>query len=88
MEDWYTALLAVSGASPKPTISQIFNVADMQNLVDILDSQADPIPMRWLNAMFGRVFFGLYRTKALEQVCLLSQVDLGLTGTSLSSIAS
>lgn len=68
MEDWYTSLLAVSGVTPKPSLSQIFNIADMQNLVDTLDHQADPIPMRWLNAMFGRIFFGLYRTKALEQV--------------------
>lgn len=66
MEDWYLALTAASAL--QPTTTEVFSERDMQGLVDTIDTEPDPIPMRWLNAIFGRVFFGLYRTEALEQV--------------------
>lgn len=66
MEDWYLALTAASAL--QPTITEVFSENDMQALVDTIDTEPDPIPMRWLNAMLGRMFFGLYRTEALEQV--------------------
>ena len=66
MEDWYIAL--VQASSLRPTTSDVYSVSDMRALVNTIDTEPDPIPMRWLNAMLGRMFFGLYRTEALEQV--------------------
>lgn len=68
MEDWYLALTCASAA--QPSTEGVFSERDMQALVDTIDTEPDPIPMRWLNAIFGRIFFGLYRTEALEQVSL------------------
>jgi hypothetical protein len=66
MEDWYIALVQASAL--KPTTTDVFSTADMRSLVDVIDTEPDPIPMRWFNAMLGRVFFGVYRTAALEEV--------------------
>lgn len=68
MEDWYLALTQASAL--KPTTNLVFSESDMQALVDTIDTEPDPIPMRWLNAMVGRMFFGVHRTEALEQVSL------------------
>ena len=68
MEDWYIALVQASSLSPNT--SEVFSISDMRALVDTIDTEPDPIPMRWLNAMLGRMFFGLYRTEAVEQVGL------------------
>ncbi|RXK41609.1 hypothetical protein M231_01108 [Tremella mesenterica] len=65
MEDWYLALLSASAL--KPDTADIFSQEDMQSLVDSIDAEADPIPMRWLNAILGRLFFSAYRTEALER---------------------
>ena len=74
MEDWYLALSRVS--SSRLSVSDVFSPVDMQALVDVIDSEPDPIPLRWLNAMFGRMFFGVYRTEALEQVGHLRRCSL------------
>lgn len=66
MEDWYLALTAASAL--KPSTADVFSPNDMQDLINVIDSEADPIPMRWLNGFLGRIFFGLYRTAAVEQV--------------------
>lgn len=68
MEDWFLALTAVS--HDRPTTTDVFSSTDMQALVDLIDTEPDPIPLRWLNAMFGRLFLGVHRTKALEDVSL------------------
>ncbi|WVQ80668.1 hypothetical protein IAT38_002773 [Cryptococcus sp. DSM 104549] len=65
MEDWYTALLRASSQSPE--WDEVFAVNDFQSLVDTIDTEPDPIPMRWFNAMIGRIFFGFYKTEAFEQ---------------------
>ncbi|KAG9011612.1 hypothetical protein FRB94_000776 [Tulasnella sp. JGI-2019a] len=69
MEDWYFALLnatASAGTDAAPSVEPVFSALDMAHLVKTLDQQPDPIPMRWLNALIGRIFFSLYRTSALE----------------------
>ncbi|CAH7685876.1 hypothetical protein BY996DRAFT_8433924 [Phakopsora pachyrhizi] len=71
-EDWYHALVASSKfADPNPKTRFMrdmfmFNSDDMARLVDGIDQQPDPIPMRWMNAMLGRLFLSVYRTQALE----------------------
>ncbi|WWC62485.1 uncharacterized protein I303_105081 [Kwoniella dejecticola CBS 10117] len=67
MEDWYLALLEASSQSSHVKTTDVFQSRDMQDLVNTIDTEPDPIPMRWLNAMFGRLFFSLYKTEALEQ---------------------
>lgn len=73
-EDWYHTLISSMKLSGDPrsvhsTFSKdksLFDSDDMARLVEGIDSQPDPIPMRWLNALVGRVFFSIYRTAFLE----------------------
>lgn len=71
-EDWYHTLLAASkltGPNSRAVFrkdASVFDSQDMAKLVEGIDQQPDPIPMRWMNAMLGRLFLSAYRTHALE----------------------
>ena len=56
-------------ASPTETSTDaVFSSDNMGRLVKEIDEMSDPGNTRWLNAILGRIFYGLYRTKGLEEV--------------------
>ncbi|WFD33969.1 hypothetical protein MCUN1_000797 [Malassezia cuniculi] len=77
-EDWYHAMVSASLMAPGRTtnaravdpVGELFSTGDMRQMVKSLDNVPDPIPLRWLNALVGRVFFSIYRTAALEKYIL------------------
>ncbi|KAI1825043.1 hypothetical protein F4861DRAFT_221133 [Xylaria intraflava] len=71
-EDFYFALLrnqeqtfAAQNIAPKP---QRFDVKNIISLVQKLHASEDHMQTRWLNALIGRIFLGIYQTKDIENV--------------------
>lgn len=69
-EDFYFALLrnqeqayATDARAPAPLT---FDVKHIISLVQKLHSSEEHLQSRWLNAMIGRIFLGLYRTADIE----------------------
>ncbi|KAK0723732.1 hypothetical protein B0T21DRAFT_294309 [Apiosordaria backusii] len=71
-EDFYFALLRNQELSfptehRAPTPIQ-FEVKNMISLVQKLHSSEEHMQTRWLNAMIGRIFLGIYKTKDIENL--------------------
>ncbi|WYZ45547.1 hypothetical protein EsH8_VIII_000863 [Colletotrichum jinshuiense] len=71
-EDFYFAMLrnqeqtfGAEGKCPKP---KQFEVKNIIALVQKLHSSEEHLSARWLNAMIGRVFLGIYKTADLEHL--------------------
>ena len=70
-EDFYLALLRnqelafAADSSKTPTPIQ-FDVKNIISLVQKLHSSEEHMQTRWLNAMIGRIFLGVYKTKDIE----------------------
>ncbi|KAF6840656.1 PH domain-containing protein [Colletotrichum plurivorum] len=71
-EDFYFALLRnqeqTFGAERKAPKPKQFEVKNIISLVQKLHSSEEHLSTRWLNAMIGRVFLGIYKTTDLEHL--------------------
>ncbi|BGP15380.1 hypothetical protein JCM10213_001428 [Rhodosporidiobolus nylandii] len=71
-EDWYHSLVLASRLNSPSTASTLaadralFSPEDMARLVESIDASPDSIPMRWFNALLGRMFLAVHRTSTLE----------------------
>ncbi|KAK3396127.1 hypothetical protein B0T20DRAFT_416728 [Sordaria brevicollis] len=70
-EDFYFALLRNREQQALDTESEVpspiqFEVKNIINLVQRLHSSEEHMQTRWLNAMIGRVFLAIYKTKDIE----------------------
>lgn len=69
-EDFYFSLLKnqeqTFGFDSNAPIPKGFEVKNIISLVQRLHSSEDHVHSRWLNAMLGRIFLAVYRTKDLE----------------------
>jgi len=69
-EDFYFAMLKNQERKPdavnNPPIPLQFDVKNMISLVQHLHSSEEHLQTRWINAMIGRIFLGLYKTTDVE----------------------
>lgn len=69
-EDFYHALLhnqeQERGLSPRPPTPQLFHTDHMIKLIRQLHTSEETAQLRWLNAIIGRLFLGLYQTSVVE----------------------
>lgn len=69
-EDFYFALLKnqelTFGANTSAPTPKHFDVKNIISLVQRLHSNEDNVHSRWLNAMIGRAFLAIYKTKDLQ----------------------
>ncbi|ATY61765.1 PH domain-containing [Cordyceps militaris] len=70
-EDFYFALLknqeqTFPGLDGRPPRPKHFDIKDIITLVQRLHSSEENIHSRWINALLGRLFLSVYRTKDLE----------------------
>ncbi|GAA5904623.1 Nvj2p [Sporobolomyces salmoneus] len=92
-EDWYHSLVIASRIGTSTWAAEtardraLFSSDDMANLVDSIDSLPDSIPMRWFNAILGRIFLAVCRTSSLESY-ITSRIVRKLKRVKIPSILS
>lgn len=97
-EDWYHSLVQAStfvkgapnSTASNPTLANdrsMFDSDDMARLMEGIDQQPDSIPVRWLNAILGRIFLAVYRTETLEAY-IISRIVKKLKRVKIPSILS
>lgn len=75
-EDWYHALLLRSATpthvptKPVPSISSIFSDEAMRDLISTLNGESEPLPIRWLNALVGRIWLSVHGTKTTREFAM------------------
>ncbi|KAG6005558.1 hypothetical protein E4U54_000316 [Claviceps lovelessii] len=71
-EDFYFAMLKSQqqtfGFDANPPIPKGFEVKNIISLVQKLHASEDHVHSRWLNALLGRIFLAVYRTRDLENM--------------------
>jgi hypothetical protein len=74
-EDFYFALLQnqerVGTDQHLPPLVQHFEVKHIINLVQRLHSSEEQLQTRWVNALVGRLFLGMYKTQEIEDLIRL-----------------
>ncbi|KAK7917013.1 hypothetical protein PG985_010621 [Apiospora marii] len=69
-EDFYFSMIKnqehVFGATSKAPQPQNFDVKDIISLVQRLHASEEHMQTRWLNALIGRIFLSIYKTRDLE----------------------
>lgn len=70
-EDFYFAMLEnqskMRDSADRPPKYQEFDVKHIVTLVQRLHSSEEQLQTRWINAILGRLFLGLYRTPEMEE---------------------
>lgn len=70
-EDFYFAMLEnqskMRDSADRPPKHQEFDVKHIVTLVQRLHSSEEQLQTRWINAILGRLFLGLYRTPEMEE---------------------
>ncbi|KAF2176178.1 hypothetical protein K469DRAFT_679023 [Zopfia rhizophila CBS 207.26] len=69
-EDFYHAMLQNQERRTEslgsPPIPLLFNTSDLVKLVQQLHTSEENLQTRWINALIGRLFLGLYKTSEVE----------------------
>jgi len=70
-EDFYHAMLRSQEThvdpSPNPPLPLKFNTTDLIKLVQQLHASEENLHTRWINALIGRLFLAMYKTRDIEQ---------------------
>ncbi|KAI8098857.1 putative integral membrane protein conserved region-domain-containing protein [Halteromyces radiatus] len=75
-EDWYFAFISVSNSSPNHPHAIPFDPMAVASLITSIGKQkqqpsdTDQHQIPWFNAILGRTFLGIYKTRRLQQIVL------------------
>ncbi|KAG0743277.1 hypothetical protein G6F23_006145 [Rhizopus arrhizus] len=70
-EDWYFGLIAAATVNDLEPVEMMdstqFDPVDMQLLISTIQQDADYRQVQWLNAIVGRFFLSMYKTKLIHE---------------------